>query len=156
MKPSEKNHCQSCGMAMHHLSDFGTNKDDTVNTEYCRFCFQKGVFTDHGITLEQKIEKKTNRTEKTGKSKEEATLAHSTFSKLKRRVVSIATDGRKGLFYFFCEVSEKSSLTMPNNLFWTSKYNFLIDFLFEFKPRYSCIKSFNLAKNTSSNLFFPA
>lgn len=85
MKPSEKNSCQSCGMQMHHLSDFGTNKGDTVNTEYCRYCYQNGHFTDHGITLDQKIEKNINIAEKMGIPREEATLlAHSTLPSLKR------------------------------------------------------------------------
>ncbi len=85
MKPSEKNICESCGMPMHHLADFGTNKDDTVNTEYCKYCFQRAVFTDHGITLEQKIEKNINIVEKMGLPIEEATiLAHNTLPTLKR------------------------------------------------------------------------
>jgi hypothetical protein len=41
---------------MFHLVDFGTNLDGTVNTDYCRFCYQKGRFVDHGITLEERIE----------------------------------------------------------------------------------------------------
>ena len=85
MKPSANNICESCRMPMHHLSDFGTNKDDTINTEYCRYCFLKGKFVDHGITLEQKIDKNVNRAEKMGMPREEATLlAHDTLPKLKR------------------------------------------------------------------------
>ena len=79
------NICESCGLPMHHLADFGTNKDNTVNTEYCRFCFQKGVFVDHGITLEQKIEQHITMAEKMGMAREEATsLARETLPKLKR------------------------------------------------------------------------
>ncbi|WP_099546985.1 zinc ribbon domain-containing protein [Maribacter sp. 4G9] len=52
---SANNICQSCGLPMYHLSDFGTNEDDTINTDYCHFCFIKGIFIDHGISLEQKI-----------------------------------------------------------------------------------------------------
>ena len=87
MKPldPESNICESCGMPMHHLSDFGTNKDGTVNTEFCRHCYQKGEFTDHGITLEQKIEKNIDLAEKLGMPREEATiLARTTLPKLKR------------------------------------------------------------------------
>ena len=49
--------CQSCGMPMGKDGDFGSNKDGSKNGEYCTFCFQKGKFTDEGITMEQKIEK---------------------------------------------------------------------------------------------------
>ena len=47
--------CQSCGMPMKRNEDFGTNSDGGKNKEYCKFCFQKGKFTDEGITMEQKI-----------------------------------------------------------------------------------------------------
>ncbi|SKB26154.1 zinc ribbon domain-containing protein [Maribacter arcticus] len=84
MKPS-LNICQSCGMPMHHLSDFGTNKNGTVNSDYCHFCYVKGAFVDHGITLEQKIEKNIAFAEKKGMPREEATiLAHSTLPNLRR------------------------------------------------------------------------
>lgn len=79
------NICESCGMPMHHLADFGTNVDNTVNTEYCHFCYKKGKFVDHGITLEQKIEKNIAVNRKQGLSREEATIfAHSTLPNLKR------------------------------------------------------------------------
>lgn len=79
------NICESCGMPMHHLSDFGTNKDNTVNTDYCHFCYIQGKFVDHGITLEQKIEKNIALKTKQGLSREEATLlAHSRLPELKR------------------------------------------------------------------------
>ena len=54
---AKKNICQNCDMPMYHLSDFGTNKDETINTEYCHHCYIKGVFVNHGISLEEKIEK---------------------------------------------------------------------------------------------------
>ncbi len=79
------NICESCGMPMHHLSDFGTNRDSTINTEFCLFCFHDGVFVDHGIKLAQKIEKNINMVEKTDIPREEGTiLAHSTLPTLKR------------------------------------------------------------------------
>ena len=49
--------CQSCGMPMARSEDFGTNANGTNSGEYCRFCFQKGKFTDPGITMEQMIDK---------------------------------------------------------------------------------------------------
>jgi hypothetical protein len=72
-------------MPMHKLSDFGTNKDQTVNTEYCHFCYLKGKFVDHGISLEEKIEKNIDIDHKMGMTIEEATImAHSTLPTVKR------------------------------------------------------------------------
>ncbi|AEM69508.1 hypothetical protein Murru_0454 [Allomuricauda ruestringensis DSM 13258] len=42
MEPS--NICEHCGMPMYHLTDFGTNQDGSINTEYCHKCYQKGKF----------------------------------------------------------------------------------------------------------------
>lgn len=49
--------CQSCSMPLRTEEDLGTNADGSKNKEYCHFCYQKGKFTDEGITMEQKIEK---------------------------------------------------------------------------------------------------
>lgn len=38
------NICQHCGLPMYHLTDFGTNQDGSINTEYCHKCYQKGTF----------------------------------------------------------------------------------------------------------------
>jgi hypothetical protein len=85
MKSKHNTICQSCGMPMHHLADFGTNKDGSENTEYCHICFLDGKFTDHGITLKQKIEKNVSLAGKMGMPREEAAiLAHSTLPTLKR------------------------------------------------------------------------
>lgn len=85
MKSLDNTVCQSCGMPMYHLADFGTNKDGTVNREYCHHCYLNGNFNDQGISLEQKIEKNITLAEKMGMPREEATiLAHSTLPTLKR------------------------------------------------------------------------
>lgn len=79
------NRCESCGMPIHKLADFGTNKDGTINTEYCHFCYLQGKFVDHDISLEEKIEKNINIAHSMGMTKEEATiLAHETLPTLKR------------------------------------------------------------------------
>jgi hypothetical protein len=46
--------CQSCGMP---LSDdmYGTNKDGSINEEYCKYCFENGHFTNPDITMEEMI-----------------------------------------------------------------------------------------------------
>lgn len=74
MKISEQNICESCGMTMHKLADFGTNNDSTINTEYCHFCYMKGKFIDHGITIEQKIEKYISKAEKMGRHREDTSI----------------------------------------------------------------------------------
>ncbi len=58
MNTPERNICQQCEIPMHHLANFGSNKDGTINTEYCRSCYSRGVFVDRGISLEEKIELK--------------------------------------------------------------------------------------------------
>jgi hypothetical protein len=46
--------CQNCGMPMKTAEEFGTNGDDTPNSDYCCFCFQKGNFTQD-MTMPQEI-----------------------------------------------------------------------------------------------------
>ena len=57
MIKDEKQICQSCAMPLEQTDSYGTNKDKSKNFEYCKFCFQKGQFTDENITLEEKIQK---------------------------------------------------------------------------------------------------
>jgi hypothetical protein len=49
--------CQSCGMPMHSISDYGTNEDKSENTEYCCYCFQVGSFTKPRMTMEEMIDR---------------------------------------------------------------------------------------------------
>lgn len=51
----EKPICQSCGMNMDNIEDFGTNADEGMNTDYCKYCFQKGSFS-HERTIDEMIE----------------------------------------------------------------------------------------------------
>jgi adenine deaminase len=44
-------------MPLANAESFGTNADGSANIEYCRFCYQNGVFTDDSITMEGKIDK---------------------------------------------------------------------------------------------------
>jgi hypothetical protein len=49
--------CQSCGMPLDKdPNGGGTNLDGSKSEKYCSFCFQRGKFTDEGITLKEKIE----------------------------------------------------------------------------------------------------
>ena len=49
--------CQSCGLPLKHMSDFGTEATGAINIGWCRFCFLKGKFTEPDITMEAMIEK---------------------------------------------------------------------------------------------------
>ena len=85
MNTTKKNICQSCGMPMGKIADFGTEKDGSINAEYCHYCYQEGRFTDMGISLEEKIAKNISIATKMGMPLEEATnLAKTTLPKLKR------------------------------------------------------------------------
>lgn len=76
--------CQSCGMPMDE-KDFGTNKDETKNNEYCHFCYKNGKFTDEGITMGEKIKKNIQIAKSMGIPEDKAkALAESTIPKLKR------------------------------------------------------------------------
>lgn len=59
-KESTKNRCQSCGLPLTHPDQYGTNKDGTENSEYCKYCFQNGLFIDPNMTLDQMIESSTS------------------------------------------------------------------------------------------------
>lgn len=52
----EKTRCQSCGMPL-GPGFYGTEADGTESHEYCKFCYQKGVFTEPDITLADMIKK---------------------------------------------------------------------------------------------------
>lgn len=50
----DKIRCQSCSVP---LGDevYGTNEDDSLALDYCKFCFQKGDFTDSDTTMEDMV-----------------------------------------------------------------------------------------------------
>lgn len=48
--------CQCCGMPMGDNNEmYGTNTDGSKNTDYCKYCFEQGIFTFDG-TMEEMIE----------------------------------------------------------------------------------------------------
>ena len=77
--------CQSCGMPMTKLEDFGTNMDGSPSHEYCRFCFQKGEFTAK-MEMPEYIEMQTKiAVEKLGIPEDKArAMAKKTIPNLKR------------------------------------------------------------------------
>jgi len=52
----EDEYCQSCGMPMGATNGmYGTNADATKNSDYCKFCFENGVFAVN-CTMDEMIE----------------------------------------------------------------------------------------------------
>lgn len=50
----EATFCQSCGMPMTTADQFGTNKDGSVNNDYCVYCYKEGAFTED-VTMDEMI-----------------------------------------------------------------------------------------------------
>ncbi|MDL2271290.1 zinc ribbon domain-containing protein, partial [Methanobrevibacter sp. OttesenSCG-928-I08] len=46
--------CNSCGRPM-IKEDYGTNKDGSLNEDYCNECFKDGEFIEPDITLNEMI-----------------------------------------------------------------------------------------------------
>lgn len=51
MKP--ESFCQSCTMPIDDPADRGSEKDGSSSTDYCKYCYQNGVFTDPDLTLDK-------------------------------------------------------------------------------------------------------
>jgi hypothetical protein len=44
--------CQSCSMPIDDIFNRGTEASGRYSREYCKFCYQGGVFTEPGMSLE--------------------------------------------------------------------------------------------------------
>ena len=51
----DKKICQSCAMPLDSEDLLGTNKDGSVNYDYCKYCYKDGEFTDD-VSMEEYIE----------------------------------------------------------------------------------------------------
>jgi hypothetical protein len=49
--------CESCGRTLRNRSIYGTEANFSLNTHYCRYCYDKGELLEPEITMEQMIEK---------------------------------------------------------------------------------------------------
>lgn len=47
--------CQSCGMPLEKEEDFGRNADQSINEDYCGYCYQNGAFVEENMTMEDMI-----------------------------------------------------------------------------------------------------
>lgn len=47
--------CQSCGMPIISDDQLGTNKDESINSDYCKYCYVDGEFIDK-VSMEEYID----------------------------------------------------------------------------------------------------
>ena len=59
-------------MPMQKTDDYGNNEDGSQNYTYCKFCYQRGSFTQPNITLEEMIKGNIGIMMKYGMSEEDA------------------------------------------------------------------------------------
>ena len=53
----QEKHCESCGMPMGETNEmYGTESNGSKSADYCKFCYDNGVFTNPNLTLEEQIE----------------------------------------------------------------------------------------------------
>lgn len=76
--------CQSCSMPLDNLEMVGTEKDGSKSKEYCRFCYQDGVFTNPNMTLEEMTSLVKTQMKKLQITQETIDLAVSSLPNLKR------------------------------------------------------------------------
>jgi hypothetical protein len=49
--------CESCGMPMGETDEmYGTKSNGSKSVDYCKYCYEKGAFTNPNITLQEMIE----------------------------------------------------------------------------------------------------
>lgn len=51
----DKKICQSCGMPITSDEQLGTNKDGSINNDYCKYCYENGEFIDK-VSMEEYID----------------------------------------------------------------------------------------------------
>ena len=61
--------CQSCGMPL-TKEQLGTNKDGSINNDYCKYCYEKGEFIDK-VSMNEYIEMCSKYGEQAGMTNEE-------------------------------------------------------------------------------------
>ena len=62
--------CQSCGMPIADDKLLGTNKDGSINEDYCKYCYQNGEFIDK-VSMNEYIEMCSQYGSQAGMSNEE-------------------------------------------------------------------------------------
>ena len=62
--------CQSCGMPLTSDDMLSTEKDGTINADYCKWCYKDGEFVDD-VSMEEYIEKCSQFGEQAGMTNEQ-------------------------------------------------------------------------------------
>lgn len=62
--------CQSCGMPITSKDLLGTNKDGSINEDYCKYCFKDGEFIDK-VSMEEYIDMCSKYGEQAGMTNEQ-------------------------------------------------------------------------------------
>lgn len=76
--------CQSCGMPITLDEQLGTNKDGSINQDYCKYCYQDGEFIDK-VSMHEYIEMCSKYGSQAGMTNEEMKEhCEKLFSSLKR------------------------------------------------------------------------
>lgn len=76
--------CQSCGMPIESNDCLGTNKDGSINNDYCKYCYENGDFIDK-VSMEEYIDMCSQYGEQAGMTNEEMRkLCTELFPTLKR------------------------------------------------------------------------
>jgi len=84
--------CQSCGMPLEHPEDFGTAKGGARVTDYCRYCYVDGAFTNPTMTLPEMVDFCTGILVERGMPRTQAhAMMRESLPKLKRWAGSTAT-----------------------------------------------------------------
>lgn len=77
--------CQSCGMPLNEKHLFSRNVDGSLNSDYCKYCYQDGGFVNPNETMEEMIETCIPFMKEHGMNEEEAReLMKATLPKLSR------------------------------------------------------------------------
>lgn len=76
--------CQSCGMPITSEDQLGTNKDKSINADFCKYCYVDGEFVDK-VSMEEYIEMCAQFGAQAGMTKAEMrTFCQNLFPTLKR------------------------------------------------------------------------
>lgn len=66
----EEKICQSCSMPITKSEEYGTNKDGSVNKDYCIYCYENGEFKEK-VDMEEYIEMNVKFASQAGMTEEE-------------------------------------------------------------------------------------
>lgn len=76
--------CQSCGMPITSKDQLGTNKDKSINADFCKYCYVDGEYVDK-VSMEEYIEMCAQFGAQAGMTKAEMrTFCQNLFPTLKR------------------------------------------------------------------------